>query len=223
MPGKIFKYCRRLVYLGIALLLALLGASPFYIYAVFNQEIPVARLRFEQTGDSSWVAEITQGDFCTPRYYPLQGDQFQLDAGFVKWKGPAVLLGFEPRYRLDRLSGRYSDTQVQNARHPEAHDLAPDVLFDFFGSTPDGAEGLFMDTRFGSSVYMAINPGLRFSVFATEDALIVRSEPVQEFTRTDEGLQIAINRGCGSSNPPLHSLSTAINDLVLALFQPGTP
>lgn len=212
---------RRLIrFTGFGLVLAivtvgsLLVISPFYIYDVFNQEFPIARLEFTRAGDNAWIAWLSRGDFCTREEYPLRGDQFQIDAGFVKWKGPAVLLGFRPRYRLDRLSGRFRDVQVQNTQPGLAHDLAPDMLFDFFDeNTWESTDGWLIDTSYGSSVYHAIDPLLRYTVYATEDGLILRRTDILEVDNNN-GLVIEINEGCGDSSQGARSLFLKLNNLL---------
>lgn len=201
-----------LLLLGIGSLLVL---SPFYVYEVFNQEFPIARLEFVRLGEDEYIARLSRGDFCTLEEYLVRGDQFQVDAGFVKWKGPAVLLGFKPRYRLDRLSGRYRDTQLQNTSQGLAHDLAPDMLFDFFSeNTRDSTDGWLIDTTFGSSVYYAIDPALRYTVYATEDGLILRSVLARDYRRENGNLVIEINQGCGNSGVTVRDLFIEFNELL---------
>jgi len=196
--------------------MALLSSAPFYIYDRFNQETPVARLSFIKTDDFNYIAQLQQGDFCSNRQFMVLGDQFQLDAGFVKWKGLAVLLGFEPRYRLDRLSGRYSNLNAQNSLETISHNLAPDLLFDFFDETaPEGKQGWLIDTRYGSSVYLSIDPSLLYQIFATEDGLIARTEPILNYNRQNGELQIDITQGCSGSPSTLESMSTSLNRLLL--------
>ena len=214
MFKRFLKYLRRLLLLAVIVVMALLSSAPFYIYERFNQETPVARLSFIKTADFNYMAQLQQGDFCNSKQFTLLGDQFQLDAGFVKWKGLGVLLGFEPRYRLDRLSGRYSDLNAQNSLESISHNLAPDVLFDFFDeAAPQGKQGWLIDTRYGSSVYLTIDPSLQYQVFATEDGLIARSEPIQAFKRENGELQIDITRGCAGTTSGLEKLSRALNTL----------
>lgn len=220
--SKTLRYCRNLALVCLLALLALLGVSPFYIYDRFNQETPIARLRFRQTGEDTYQAELRYGDFCRPRYYTVEGDQFQLDAGFIKWKGLGVLLGFAPRYRLDRLSGRYSDVDRQNERGTTAYDLAPDVLVDFFAANPQGDSNWLVDTRYGSSVYLAMNPDMGYTVYATEDGLITRATPLQEPRRQDGQLVITIDRACGGSPPLLETLSEKTNALAVSLLGADT-
>ena len=198
--------------LGLIALGILLVLTPFYVYEVFNQEFPIARLEFTRTGDLDYMARLSRGDFCTVERYPVRGDQFQLDAGFVKWKGPAVLLGFRPRYRLDRLAGRYGDTTLQNTRPASAHDLAPDMLFDFFSENArQSVDGWLIDTSYGSSVYYPIDPALRYTVYATEDGLVLRSVPIQEFTRDNGNLVIEITQGCGETGTTAREFFLRLN------------
>ena len=220
MFKRFLKYLRRLLLLAVIVVMALLSSPPFYIYERFNQETPVARLSFIKTADLNYIVQLQQGDFCNSKQFTLLGDQFQLDAGFVKWKGLGVLLGFEPRYRLDRLSGRYSDLNAQNSLESISHNLAPDVLFDFFDeAAPQGKQGWLIDTRYGSSVYLTIDPSLQYQVFATEDGLIARSEPIQAFKRENGELQIDITRGCGGSPATLETLSRSLNSILLTALE----
>jgi len=205
-PGEIS------VILLLLAVLSLLAVSPFYIYSVFNQELPVARLEFVQLGEMEYLATVTSGSSCIENTYPVFGDQFQLDAGFVKWKGAAVLLGFKPRFRLDRLSGRYSDTQQQNSLKTVSHDLAPDLVFDFFADFENNSDNSWLvDTSFGSSVYQEINPLFSYTVYATEDSLILRQSPILEYAEDTGILMIDITQGCADTNTTFRNLLLKVN------------
>ena len=211
MVRKILKICFFSSLLVILTVIALLAVSPFYIYSVFNQESPVARLHFSQQGEMEYLATVTTGNFCKGQTYSLSGDQFQLDAGFTKWIGAAVILGFEPRYRLDRLSGRYSDIQQQNSRQTISHDLAPDLLFDFFDEIENsGHEPWLVDTTFGSSVYRNIDPLLSYTVYATEDSLVIRTEPIVSYSESGN-LVIDVSQGCAESRSGFKDLLVRVN------------
>lgn len=212
MFRRLFKFTGIGMLLGIIVIGSLLVISPFYVYEVFNQEFPIAKLQFTRIDDFEYQARLSRGDFCNVEQYRIPGDQFQIDAGFVKWKGPAVLLGFKPRYRLDRLSGRYQETRLQNSKPSQAYDLAPDMLFDFFSeNTRTSQDGWLIDTSFGSSVYYAIDPIMQYTVYATEDGLILRSMPVQEFRRENGQLIIDITQGCGETGTNARTLLLELN------------
>lgn len=212
---KLLKITGLGFFLCILSLASLVVISPFYVYAVFNQELPVARVEFQQLGEFEYLARLSTGDFCESEEYTIQGDQFQLDAGFAKWKGPAVLLGFKPRYRLDRLSGRYRDIRRQNSMPGGAHDLAPDLLFDFFTDiNRDATDSWLVDTTFGSSVYQDIEPLQSYTIFATEDGLILRTRPILQYEEESGELIIDITQGCaGADNKGFENLLMRINSL----------
>jgi hypothetical protein len=198
---KLLKFTGVITVLAILSVGSLFVVSPFYVYQVFNQELPVGRLEFQLTDELEYLAMLTEGSSCNQTQYRILGDQFQLDAGFVKWKGPAVLLGFKPRYRLDRLSGRYRETVQQNSMPTLAHDLAPDLLFDFFDDNNSDSENHWLiDTTYGSSVYHDIDPLLTYTILATEDGLILRTTPLFEYESNSDLLVIGISSAC-ANNP----------------------
>ena len=191
---------------------SLLVVSPFYLYEVFNQELPVARIEFSQLGEMEYQASVFTGESCIEHSYMIYGDQFQLDAGFAKWKGAAVMLGFRPRYRLDRLSGRYSNAEQQNTLETLSHDLSPDLFLDFFSDTQlNNEDNWLVDTTFGSSVYSEINPLLNYTVYATEDALILRESPIVVYAENTGNLMIDINQSCENNATLIRDLLMAVN------------
>lgn len=219
MLRRLIRFTSLGLLLAIVIIGSLLVISPFLVYDVFNQEFPIARLEFTRAGDNAWTAWLSRGDFCTREEYALRGDQFQIDAGFVKWKGLAVLMGFRPLYRLDRLSGRYRDVQAQNTQTGLAHDLTPDMLFDFFDeNTQESKDGWLIDTTYGSSVYYAIDPLLRYTVYSTEDGLILRTSGIL-YVNSNNGLVIEINEGCSDATDGVLSLILKLNNLLGALLK----
>ncbi|MDC0598543.1 hypothetical protein OAP18_01675 [Gammaproteobacteria bacterium] len=220
---KFIKLIRRLVFLSLFVLIALLGMSPFYIYEQFNTEVPVAKLEFQQISNQEFIAKLSQGDFCEQEQFAIFGDQWRLDASFMKWKGPAVALGLESRYRLDRLEGRYRIAAEQNTSKTMAHNLAPEVWLDIFEDKEvEGEPRYLIDTTFGTSVYLDIDTQKIYTVYKTEDGLIAKAEarPVPEYQ--NGLLVIEVNRGCGMAPPFItelvDNLATEVNQLALKLF-----
>jgi hypothetical protein len=212
---KLLKITGIITVLAILSVGTLIVVSPFYVYEVFNQELPVGRLEFQKIDEFEYLARLSEGSSCEQAQYKIMGDQFQLDAGFAKWKGPAVLLGFKPRFRLDRLSGRYGNILQQNSLPTLAHDLAPDMLFDFFEDNNRAPHNNWLiDITFGSSVYHNIDPLLSYTILATEDGLILRTTPLFEYEENSDLLVIGIDQACEStSNPNLRNILLDINDI----------
>jgi hypothetical protein len=193
----------------------LLVSAPFYIYGRFNADRPIAEIAFKPLGPKRYQATLATGDLCTLQTYEILGDQWQLDASFIKWKGLGTLLGLQSLYRLDRLSGRYADVEEQNVMEKRWHALSPRVLVDVFpAEAGKGLRGMLVDTRYGSSVYLDIDTTRRYRVYATEDALIARVvEPVPGEPAEDE-LTVVIDKACGQEPGLLEKLSRRINDAV---------
>lgn len=220
MLRKLFKFLLLVCIPLLVLLLALLSFSSYWLYDRFNAEHPVAQLEFRPFDDDVYIAVLRTGDLCLPEEFPVYGDQWQLDASFLKWKGPAVALGFESVYRLDRLSGRYSDVAEQNTRRKLSHNLQPDIWFDPFESTLLNAGNWLVDTQYGSSVYHDIDTSKQYIIYKTEDALITRSrdrpEPVAGNT-----LSIRISRACAGEPGFMDKLARYINQLAMQYLAVG--
>ena len=126
---KMLKISMLLVGVALVLLIMLLSAS-IYTFNVFTGETLIAELRFDQTGDRQYLAHLRTGDRCDERTLPVLGDQWRIDAEFLKWKYWAMLVGLDSQYRLDRLEGRYRSAAEQNGAPNIAHDLGGDTAID---------------------------------------------------------------------------------------------
>src|SRR5262245_42890239 len=120
---KLFRLSLVLIVLLAALAVVLFSASVYTFHALTDESL-IAELRFDETGDRQYLARLRTGDRCVERILPVFGDQWRVDAEFLKWKYWAMLFGLDSQYRLDRLEGRYRDTAEQNTAPNVAHDLA---------------------------------------------------------------------------------------------------
>lgn len=150
--------------LDLAAIAALLLALALHGYGRLTTETPVARLHFEQTGTQAFLATIELPDGESTQY-PLRGDEWQLDARVVKWKPMAVVAGFDPLYKLDRLSGRYRDIEAERTNAKSAHDLAGGGELDLWRLAQRYPRWLpFVDTEYGSGAYLPMRDGAAFDV-----------------------------------------------------------
>lgn len=95
-----------------ALLLAIAGllfvvSVNLHTYNRLTHEQPVAEIVFEARGPQRYRATLAQVPSGEMQMFMLAGDEWQLDARVLKWKGWANLLGLDAQYRLERVSGRY--------------------------------------------------------------------------------------------------------------------
>lgn len=186
-----------LVLIGV-LWMCLLSASVYTFHRLTGEAL-IAELRFMPVAEDRYTARLLTGNGCDERTFSIYGDQWRLDAQFLKWKYWTVLLGLTSQYRLDRIEGRYRDVGEQNAQPTMAYDLKPDTALDVI-SVADalGPLNFLIDAQYGSSTYQQIDPARVFLVYRTTTGIITRSEPAGTL-RGDapaDGLPIDVRSGC---------------------------
>lgn len=117
-----------LTFVALATLIGVL-AYDLHSYAPIVAGKPLATLSFKADGPLYRVS-VLEG--AQERTLTMEGDLWQLDARFLQWKGLAALIGLQPGYRLEKLSGRFlsieqqslaQHTRVELARSPYGIDL----------------------------------------------------------------------------------------------------
>lgn len=177
--GRPFKGGRGVFGGGVVLVLgALLGLLGLNIqtYHRLAYDRPVAEISLVQTGPREFIATLKQPDGAA-QDYRLTGDQWRIEARVLKWKPWANVLGLDAQYRLDRLSGRYEQTQDELHAERSAYDIEPPrssgvdlwpLARRFSQYAP------VVDTLYGSGAYMPMADGARFEVRITQSGLIAR-------------------------------------------------
>jgi hypothetical protein len=144
--------------------------------------------------------------------YELRGEQWRIDAQFLKWHYWATLLGLESQYRLERLEGRYRDVADQNSKPLLAHALAPPAAIDIGGlSGRLGRLNFLADATYGSSTYHDIDTASRYLVYKSPTGIFTRSGPRTSAQRGGEPLAVDVRRGCGESPGLLARAAALIN------------
>jgi hypothetical protein len=194
---RAFKYSLWLVVLAAGVAAVLLMAT-VYTYDRLTGETLIAELRFDRAGERQYVAYLRTGDRCAERTFALYGDQWRVDAEFLKWKYWALLLGLDSQYRLDRLEGRYRSTDEQNSQRTLAHDLRAPTAVDLVAvATTLGPWNFLLDATYGSSTYQDIDVDNVYYVYRTTTGIITRHEPRPQPPAAGEPLSITIDGACG--------------------------
>ncbi|PQZ55271.1 hypothetical protein CQ050_29445 [Achromobacter sp. MYb9] len=174
-----FRPVRRLFGLMLVLLGCVSGLLALSLVQFFRltTDESVARIEVRQQAEGQFQVTATASGV-SPKQYVLYGDQWQIDARVVRWKLPALIAGVPPLYRLERLSGRYSDVSREASATRSVHALddwpAPDL-----GSLKKTFPNWFpfVDVQFGSGAYMPLFDGARYQVFMDpRGALFVRPD-----------------------------------------------
>jgi hypothetical protein len=157
---------------------ALLMAFSYYSYGRLTSEQVISSVQFRQTAEDEYEARLMiQGE--RDRIFHLRGNEWQLDARLISWKPPATILGLDPIYRLERLSGRFSDIERERTEVRTVHALAPDSYLDIWAVArqfPLLTPGV--DAQYGSATYVPMSDGARFEVSLSRDAL--KARPVND-------------------------------------------
>lgn len=164
---------------GILLYISYLG------YERLSAETLVGVIEFSRTAPEEYTARLML-DGQLDRILTLRGDEWQLDARVVTWKPPATVLGLEPVYQLERLSGRYSSIDRERNEPRSVHGLAEERPLDLWSIArkfPKLTPGV--DAFYGTATYLPMADGARYRVTLSRDALIAR--PINDLARDAVG------------------------------------
>ncbi|MEA5446653.1 cation/multidrug efflux pump [Gammaproteobacteria bacterium AB-CW1] len=183
--GGCFRLCCALAIGGGAATLGALGLA-LQTYDRLTHEQAAVVLAFQQTDAQRYTAELRFPEGATLSL-ELMGDEWQLDARVLRWKGPAIVAGMDSLFRIERLSGRYAAIDRErdgprsvHALHPEPRTLDPWVLVNRY---PDRVP--WVDAIYGSATYLPMADGAEYEVVVTQTGLAARplNEPARRAVR----------------------------------------
>jgi len=169
-----------LLLLALAALAAAVGLN-LRTYDRLTHEIPVATVSFQALGEQRFSAVLVQAAGRT-LVFDTYGDEWQLDARILKWRGFATVLGFDTIYRLDRFAGRYRDAAQERTGRRSVYSLNDEPGLDVWAWTRAYPRWLpWVDAVYGSATYMPMVAGATYRVTASPTGLLAR--PVNEAAR----------------------------------------
>ncbi|MDQ3796602.1 MAG: cation/multidrug efflux pump [Pseudomonadota bacterium] len=141
------------------------------------------RLTYEQPAVQLSFTRLAPERFRTTLKYPsgvrktflLNGDDWQLDARILKWKGLATLLGLNTQFRLERLSGRFRDLQRARTGPYSVFPLATHAGLDVWSLAQRYHRWLpWVDATYGAATYLPMADNASYDVHVTTTGLISR-------------------------------------------------
>ncbi|MET0332459.1 MAG: hypothetical protein ABW154_13630 [Dyella sp.] len=125
-------------------------------YRLLDEDAPVVDIRARILSPQRWALTLQWPDGSS-RQLALWGDAFRVEAVVLKWRLPALLAGLPPLYRLDRLSGRYDDTQQEMQAPRTVIGFVPAGDFDLLDLHRQYPRMLpWVDSVFGSGAYLPL-------------------------------------------------------------------
>jgi len=148
-----------------------------YTYTRLTDEEPIAQLIFTPVNAQEFDASLHLGNFCESKSYKIYGDEWRIDARFLKWKSWAILFGADAMYRIERLSGRYTSIEEENFKIHSAHEINRDSTLELGEIAEKYSESFPMiDTLYGSSAYEKMKLNTLFTVYRTHTGIFVREQ-----------------------------------------------
>ncbi len=165
---------------GLALLViaVAVGAISYdiYSYKQILSEQPVATINFETIEEQYFVAVLVDVKTGKQQRFNLHGDQWQLDARIIKWKGYFSGFGIKPAYRLDRLSGRYFDIAKETTAKRSVFAIVDTPYqVDVWTFINEHAKWFsVIDARYGSATYLPMKHGALYEISLSNTGLVAR-------------------------------------------------
>lgn len=169
-----------LVFFFAAATVALLGLN-LLTYDRLTREQFALRVRFAQAAAQQYNATLTYPSGET-RGYVLHGDEWQIDARVLKWRGMASLLGFDTAYRLERIGGRYRDIDLERTAPRTVYALHAPERIDLWTLLRTWHQYIpWADALYGSAIYLPMADGAAYEVSVSPTGLLAR--PLNDVAR----------------------------------------
>lgn len=188
---RAWEFRRGSVYLLGAAVAAALGvggallAASLHTYARLTHEQEAARAVLRALAPQRYELLLVREGEPSQRF-ELRGDEWQIDARVLKWRGLGSLLGFDTVYRFERLAGRYADNDLERKAPRSVHALSPQGTVDFWqllkkyhGTMP------LADALYGSAAYVPMADGAQYVVSVSATGLLIR--PLNDAARKAVG------------------------------------
>jgi len=161
--------------LAVAGLFAMIGVAT-QGYQAFTQETVAASVQVEPLGEQRFRARLRMPDG-REVVHELAGDELYVDAHILKWKPIANFFGLHTAYELDRIAGRYSNVQEEQARLRTVYALGEDKPVDMFNLRKRYVMlAPLLDAEYGSASFVPAD-GKTYEVRVTTSGLIIREAP----------------------------------------------
>ena len=182
--GGLTRGAIALILLLAAACAALMGSN-LSSYQRLSYEQPAAELQFTKVAERQFSANVSYPSGGQASFV-LRGDEWQIDARVLKWHTFANLLGFDAAYRLERISGRYTNIDDERNQPRTVYELhAPgsvdpwELIHRYHSWIP------WIDALYGSATFLPMADGASYEVKVSQSGLVAR--PVNQAARNAAG------------------------------------
>lgn len=166
--------------LGIVLLvvsaLFVLVALDLLSYQQMMRDKSIGTISFVKTGEQAYTAHVLLAGDTKEQSYELKGDQWQVDARVIRWKGMFNAFGAKPGYRLDRLSGRYYSLADERAAERTVYPLSSSEYgLDLWAWANEHESMPWIEAVYGSATFLPMKDGALYEITLTSTGLAARA------------------------------------------------
>lgn len=152
-----------------------LGLVMTYTYWSYDSLIPgqlVSTIEFRRLASHQYQARLVAPGR-DDRFFNLDGDEWQIDARIINWHRPLTELRIAPVYKLERLSARYSEVDIEQTELRSVHLMSAPILLDMWTiSRRFQLPGV--DADYAAATYLPMADGARFDLSLDREALQAR-------------------------------------------------
>lgn len=159
--------------LASAVFVVFIGLDLFSYKKILTDK-PILTISFQKQKDQHFKSTVSYIEEGIENHYELFGEQWQIDARVIRWRGLFALFGTKPGYRLDRLSGRYYSLEDERRKKRSVHQLVQSKSgLDMWQWVQEN--GLFIpvfDAVYGSATYLPMEDGAIYQVSLSASGLV---------------------------------------------------
>jgi hypothetical protein len=161
------------VFLLSALSLWMLAAT-LRTYDRLTHEQVAGEILLRRLDDRYFQATVTYPSHET-QAFDVRGDEWQIDARVLKWRGLANIAGFDTVYRLERLGGRYTDITSERAAPRTVYELHPARGMDPWDLARRYRKYVpWIDALYGSATFLPMADGALYEISVSQSGLVAR-------------------------------------------------
>jgi hypothetical protein len=172
--GGASRLCCGLVLAGGVATVAAIGLG-LQAYHRLTHEQDALHISFVRQAPGDFIATIRYPDGWRDEYR-LLGEEWQVDARILRWKGPAVVAGMDTLFQVERVSGRHHELSREREGPRTVYQIArPQQRLDLWHLAqryPDRVP--WVDAIYGSATYLPMADGAEFEVRVTASGLAAR-------------------------------------------------
>lgn len=158
-------------------ILCSLVALDLYTYRQILVDKPIATISFERVEHQAYIATVTFAEDGLVSEYYLRGDQWQIDARLIRWKGIWSRIGGKPGYRLERISGRYISLEDERSLERTVYALREEseLAFDLWAwAYKQQSKTPIIEAVYGSATFVPMADGALYELGLSYSGLVAK-------------------------------------------------